>query len=251
MNNNSDFQPYTPQLGIAGSSYQLQMGKVNKFWAVRLVKGRDVLSSKVFKVQSDPEEVPLSNQITGWILSVLAIPNLNTYQIQKTVGFIRQKAQNVMKEQELKRQSGGKDESRDAKLEKIPDNVQIKRPQVQGWVKEETTQAAPVSKEVAAQSLGLARSNETITGTSTGTVESIKSGNLHEIPKGEGFVPQPFASRKGGGVSAKISQSGEAISGGGNGSPKLDRLEIKLAALEKRVTKLEFENMELRDALNR
>ncbi len=250
MSSKNDFQPYTPQLGIAGSSYQLQMGKVNKFWAVRLVKGRDVLSSKIFKNQSDPEEIPLSNQITGWILSVLAIPNLNTYQIQKTVGFIRQKAQAVMEEQEAKRKSGGKDESRDAKLEKIPDDVQVKRPQVQGWVKEEEIKATPVSAEVVAQSPGLASSNQAISGTSSGVAASIKAGSLHEIPKGESFVPQPF-SYGAGGVSAKIVQGGEAISGGGVGSPKLDRLEIRLAALEKRVTKLEFENMELKDALNR
>ncbi|MHA1674512.1 MAG: hypothetical protein ACTSYI_12905 [Promethearchaeota archaeon] len=250
MSSKNDFQPYTPQLGIAGSSYQLQMGKVNKFWAVRLVKGRDVLSSKVFKNQSDPEEIPLSNQITGWILSVLAIPNLNTYQIQKTVGFIRQKAHTIMEEQKAKRESGGKDESREAKLEKIPDDVQVKRPQMQGWVKEETTKTAPVSAEVAAQSPGLASSNHAISGTSSGAAISIKAGSLHEIPKGEGFVPQPFSYGVGG-ASTKIAQAGEAISGGGVGSPKLDRLEIRLAALEKRVTKLEFENMELKDALNR
>ncbi|TFH29189.1 MAG: hypothetical protein E4G98_04275 [Promethearchaeota archaeon] len=248
MSNDSNFQPYTPQLGIVGSSYQLQMGKVNKFWAVRLVKGKDVLASKVFKDQPDPEELPLNNQITGWILSVLAIPNLNTYQIQKTVGFIRQKAQTVMEDQELKRQSGGKDESRDAKLEKVPDDVQVKRPQVQGWVKEEPTQVAPVSDEVVTQSPGLASSNQAITGYSTGTVESLKAQSLPEIPKGEGFVPQPFSYRARG-VSANIAQVGDGISGGG--TSKMNHMEIRLAALEKRVTKLEFENMELKDALNR
>ena len=96
--NQPDFIPFSSQLGIAGSSYMLQMGKVNGIWAIRLIKGSDVLDSKIFK--EDPD-MPNANRLTGWVLSVLQIPNINTYQIQKTIGFIRQQALRTSEEQTL------------------------------------------------------------------------------------------------------------------------------------------------------
>lgn len=251
MSDTSNFQPYTPQLGIAGSSYQLQMGKVNNYWAIRLVKGRDVLASKVFKDVPDPEELPLGNQITGWILSVLAIPNLNTYQIQKTVGFIRQKAQRTQEEQALKRQSGGKDEVKEAKLEKIADNVQVKRPQSQGWIKEEKSEEIKVSPEIASQSPGLVSSNEQITGKTTGAIESIKSKSLPEIPKGEGFVMQPFVYRRSGKSNRDAKYSEKSREEPLETSRHFGSIEARLAALEQKVAHLETENAELRAAINR
>ena len=102
MSEMKDFIPMTPQLGVAGSSYQLQLGRVSDYWAIRLVKGRDVLDSKVFKDSTG--DIPNANRLTGWVLSVLVIPNVNTYQIQKTIGFIRQKAVSNFEEQKLKKQ---------------------------------------------------------------------------------------------------------------------------------------------------
>ena len=123
MSENQDFQPLTPQLGIAGSSYQLQMGKVNGYWAIRLVKGKNVLASKVYK--ENPDEIPLGNHLTGWALSVIAIPNINPYQIQKTIGFIRQKAMRAIEDQKHAKKTAGKAESKSVTLDKVPDNVHI------------------------------------------------------------------------------------------------------------------------------
>ena len=132
-----DFTPFTPALGIAGSSYQIQLGKVNDFWAIRLVRGRgEVLASKVYN-DTQSKELPLTKHLTGWVLSVMTIPNINTYQVQKTIGFLRQKAERNLNDQKLAKKTAGKSESQEAKLEKIPKNVQIKRPQAKGYVKED------------------------------------------------------------------------------------------------------------------
>jgi len=179
-----DFQPLTPQLGIAGSSYQLQMGKVNGFWAIRLVKGKNVLASKVYK--ENPDEIPLGNHLTGWALSVIAIPNINPYQIQKTIGFIRQKAMRAIEDQKHAKKTAGKAESKSVTLDKVPDNVQIKRPQVSGWVKEDEKPSE--GKTTASElSSALAASNYSATGKTQGAA-SHRGGGLKAIPSGEGFV---------------------------------------------------------------
>lgn len=248
MSDINDFQPYTPQLGIVGSSYQLQMGKVNKYWAVRLVKGRDVLASKVFKDVPNPEKIPLGNQITGWILSVLAIPNLNTYQIQKTVGFIRQKAQQTMEDQEKMKQSAGKSESTETVLEKVPENVQIKRPQARGWVKEdESAKMEEIPEEIAEISPGLVQRNEEITGKSQGTLAHLRSKQLRMIPKGEGFEPKPFVFRQRGTATQGVAKAEFVLDK--KVVSELDLLKRQVQELEKRVSKLEYENAELRAKL--
>lgn len=232
----NDFRPYTPQLGIVGSSYQLQMGKINNFWTIRLVKGRDVLASKIFKDVPNPEEIPLGNQITGWILSVLAIPNLNTYQIQKTVGFIRQKALRTQEEQEKMRQSAGKSESMEKVLEKIPDDVQIKRPQARGWVKEDQQTQEVISEEIAELSPGLVQQNEELSGQSTGSLAHIRSKSLPKIPMGEGFTPKPFEYRKRietKSLNNKILLDKKTLS-------EIDKIKARLVVLEKRIEKLEL-----------
>lgn len=245
MSDASSFQPLTSQLGIAGSSYQLQMGRVNDFWAVRLIKGTNVLASNVFKDNPDPKEPPLGNHITGWILSVLAIPNLNTYQIQKTVGFIRQKAIRTWEEQQLLKKSAGKSEMTEVKLEHIAENVQIKRPQTQGWVKEEKAQEIQeIDPELAKASPGLVGSNTSISGTVSEAVYAIKSKNLPEIPKGEGFTMQSFVYRRksGGNVTTPVSVTS---------NPDLRDIIVRISRLEQRMANIERENAELRASLNR
>ena len=43
------FIPLTSELGVPGTSYRIQLGDINEKWAVRLIKGRDVIDSYVFK----------------------------------------------------------------------------------------------------------------------------------------------------------------------------------------------------------
>lgn len=137
------FIPLSNQLGITGSSYRIQLGKVNNKWATRLAKGKEVLDSKVFE---DTEEPPNANKIVGWVLQVLVIPNINPYQIAKSVGFIRQEALRRSKEMQKKPAVSIK-EAKEAKLDEIPEDAKARlkaREKKPGWVKEET--ATPVEK---------------------------------------------------------------------------------------------------------
>jgi len=227
-----DFQPLTPQLGIAGSSYQLQMGKVNGFWAIRLVKGKNVLASKVYK---ESDELPLGNHLTGWALSVIAIPNINPYQIQKTIGFIRQKAMRAIEDQKHAKKTAGKAESKSVTLDKVPEDVQIKRPQASGWVKEDEQ---PSQGKTTATDLSpaLAASNYTATGKSQGA-SNHRGGDLKVIPAGEGFVPSPKKSEVKTGHQQGVS------------SNELQGILKRVERLEHTVSDLETDNMELRKEL--
>lgn len=184
----NDFVPFTPALGITGSSYQLQLGRVNEYWAIRLVKGKDILASKVYNDVQDPDEIPLGRLLTGWVLSVLAIPNINTYQIQKVIGFLRQKGTQNFENQKDIRQSAGKSERTDVKLEKVPENVQVKRHRAAGWVKEETQELSQAEAQAVAKvSPALAASN--VSSISRGqSSATIKTRKLPEIPRGDGFT---------------------------------------------------------------
>ncbi len=228
-----DFQPLTPQLGIAGSSYQLQMGKVNGFWAIRLVKGSNVLASKVYK--ENPDEIPLGNHLTGWALSVIAIPNINPYQIQKTIGFIRQKAMRAIEDQKHAKKTAGKAEVKSVTLDKVPENVQIKRPQASGWVKEDEQ---PSKGKTAAVGLSpaLAASNYTATEKTQGA-SNHRGGNLKVIPSGEGFVRS---------VKKTAVKTGQQQ---GVSSAELQGILKRVERLEHTVNDLEADNMELRKEL--
>jgi hypothetical protein len=90
--------------------------------AVRLVKGNEVLDSKVFEETGDP---PNANAIVGWILQVIAIPNVNPYQIAKSVGFVRQEAQR--RAEDLKKKPAvSLQEAKEVKLEQLPEDAQMK-----------------------------------------------------------------------------------------------------------------------------
>jgi len=71
------FEPLTSQLGISGTSYRLQLGFINEKWASRLLKGKDVLDSKVYELD-EGQKVPNSNFIVGWCLQTLVLPNPNS-----------------------------------------------------------------------------------------------------------------------------------------------------------------------------
>jgi hypothetical protein len=255
-----DFIPLSAQLGIAGSSYMLQMGKVSNFWAIRLVKGPDVLDSKVFK--DTGQEMPNANVLTGWVLSVLTIPNINTYQIQKTIGFIRQQSLRTLDEQQAKKKEQGKAESASVSLETVADR-DIKRPKPVGWVKDE--QPVQEQKTISAEmSPALTASNQQATGknspspnpteavptkessptpTNLASVSpssspipsnpSPSSRVLPPIPRGDDFVPTESVKN------VPVEPQKVVIS---NKSPSM---ESRLDALEARVLQLEKENKSL------
>ncbi len=127
------FEPLTSHLGIAGTSYRIQLGLINEKWASRILKGRDIIDSYVFKEEDTAGGLPNSNLIVGWVLRTVAIPNINPHQIMKTTQALVKQA--VQKKEEKKMVPAVSD-SRDVELEKVPEN-ELKRPTTKGWVREE------------------------------------------------------------------------------------------------------------------
>jgi RNA polymerase subunit RPABC4/transcription elongation factor Spt4 len=82
--NPDNFVPYSSPMGIPGSSYMAQVGKVGDLWALRLVKGKDVLEMGTFDELN-------GNKMIAFIIQSVAIPMINPYQISQSVkALIRQ-----------------------------------------------------------------------------------------------------------------------------------------------------------------
>ncbi|GAB4318173.1 MAG: hypothetical protein Kow0069_21230 [Promethearchaeota archaeon] len=133
-----EFIPYTSQLGIAGTSYRVQLGKINDKWASRLLKGKDVIDSFVYPPEGEGDDLPNANRIVGWILKVCAIPMINPYQISKTVQFLRNEA---IRNKDKPRVTASVEEAKKVQLEKVPEHEKKRIPDM-GWVKEDQPAAA-------------------------------------------------------------------------------------------------------------
>ena len=127
------FSPLTGQLGIPGTSYRLQLGTINEKWAVRLLRGKDVLDSYVFKDEDSSGGFPNQNLIVGYVLRTVAIPNINPHQVMKTTQALVKQAMQRKEERKIKAPLS---EMKEIELEKVPES-EIKRPKPQGWVKTE------------------------------------------------------------------------------------------------------------------
>ncbi len=126
-----DFEPLTSQLGIAGTSYRLQLGLINEKWASRLMKGQSVIDSYIYDDVEDDR--PNGNRIVGWVLKTVAIPNINPHQVMKTTQFLLKEAAT---NKEKRKVVAPIEEAKEVELEKVPED-QLKRPKAAGWVKEE------------------------------------------------------------------------------------------------------------------
>ena len=135
------FEPLTSQLGISGTSYRLQLGEINDKWASRLLKGQDVLDSKVYDLE-EGQALPNQNYIVGWVLQTLVLPNINPHQIMKTVQALVKQA---VQTKEKKKVMPAAAEAKEVELEKVPEE-ELRRPKATGWVKEEGA-ASPVQME--------------------------------------------------------------------------------------------------------
>ncbi|MFX1393604.1 MAG: zinc ribbon domain-containing protein [Promethearchaeota archaeon] len=130
------FIPLTSQLGIAGTSYRLQLGLINKKWASRILKGKEVLDSYVYKDTelTVDKEYPNQNYVVGWVLRTVMLPNINPHQIMKTTQALIKQA--IQKKQE-KKVVAPVAETKKVELETVPES-EIKRPSKgPGWVKQE------------------------------------------------------------------------------------------------------------------
>ena len=127
------FSPLSGELGIPGTSYRLQLGLINEKWAVRLLKGKNVLDSYVFKDEDSSGGFPNQNLIVGYVLRTVAIPNINPHQVMKTTQALVKQA---VKRKEERKVMAPVSETKEIALEKVPDS-ELRRPKTQGWVKEE------------------------------------------------------------------------------------------------------------------
>ncbi|MHA2397684.1 MAG: hypothetical protein ACXADU_02180 [Promethearchaeota archaeon] len=59
------FIPLTSELGVPGTSYRIQLGLINDKWASRLLKGRDVIESYVYKDEDVEGGFPNQNCSTN------------------------------------------------------------------------------------------------------------------------------------------------------------------------------------------
>ncbi len=129
------FEPLTSQLGVPGTSYRLQLGLINEKWAVRMLKGKEIIDSYVFKDEDVEGDFPNQNLIVGWVLRTVAIPNINPHQVMKTTQALTKQA---VQKRAQKKEVIPLSEVKEADLDKVPES-ELKRPQVQGWVKQDRT----------------------------------------------------------------------------------------------------------------
>ena len=129
------FIPLSGELGIAGTSYRLQLGLINNKWASRMLKGKDILDSYVYKDAEISEgDIPNSNYVVGWVLRTITLPNINPYGIMKTVQALIKQATSRKQDKKVIAPVA---ETKKVELAKVPES-EIKRPfSGPGWVKEE------------------------------------------------------------------------------------------------------------------
>ncbi len=181
------FIPLTGELGIPGTSYRIQLGLINEKWASRLLKGRNVIDSYVYKDEDTAGGFPNQNLIVGWVLRTVAIPNINPHQVMKTTQALVKQA---IKRKEERKAMVPISETKDVELEKVPES-ELKRPQIQGWVKTENTKSQQELDEERRQAFRETVAAKKARGqSSTSTATTLKtSRQLPSIPKeGEGEV---------------------------------------------------------------
>ncbi len=174
------FIPLTSQLGVPGTSYRLQLGLINEKWAVRMLKGKDLIDSYIFKDEDVEGDFPNQNIIVGWVLRTVAIPNINPHQVMKTTQALVKQA---LQKREEKKVVAPISETKEVELEKVPES-ELKRVKAQGWVKQEgmkTQEELEEERRRAFKERVIAKKEEEpFVPTSTTTIKTTR--NLPSIP---------------------------------------------------------------------
>ncbi|GAH53168.1 unnamed protein product [marine sediment metagenome] len=123
------FEPLSSQLGIPGTSYRLQLGLINEKWAVRMLKGKNILDSYVFKDEDVEGDFPNQNLIVGWVLRTVAIPNINPHQVMKTTQALTKQA---VKKKAQKKEVVPLSDTKEVELDKVPES-ELKRQEYQKY----------------------------------------------------------------------------------------------------------------------
>ena len=77
------FVPKTSILGVYGTSYGIQLGIISNQLGLRVFRGKEVILFNKFEKKDIN-----ANHLTAWIMSNLAIPNINAYQVLRTVRYL-------------------------------------------------------------------------------------------------------------------------------------------------------------------
>lgn len=175
------FEPLTSQLGVPGTSYRLQLGLINEKWAVRMLKGQDIIDSYVFKDEDVEGDFPNQNLIVGWVLRTVAIPNINPHQVMKTTQALVKQA---LKKREDRKVVAPISETKEIELERVPES-ELKRPKVQGWVKTEGTKTQEELEEERRQAFKeRVRARQDVPTSSASSATTLKTKRqLPSIPK--------------------------------------------------------------------
>lgn len=124
------FEPLTTQLGIAGTSFKLQIGLINERWAVNLLKGKKTIDTKIFDENDLVENFPNPDLIVNWALGAIPIPHISPFNIKRTVLFLMREAKI---NRDKKKIIAPIKEARKIKLEHVP-NSEIKIHKISGRV---------------------------------------------------------------------------------------------------------------------
>lgn len=172
------FEPLTSQLGVPGTSYRLQLGLINEKWAVRLLKGKNVIDSYVFRDEDVQGDFPNQNLIVGWVLRTVAIPNINPHQVMKTTQALVKQA---IQKKEQRKIVAPISETKEVELETVPES-ELKRSKAQGWVKTEGMKSQGELEEERRQAFkATVAARKAEAQTSASTLKT--SRNLPSIPK--------------------------------------------------------------------
>jgi len=108
------YVPLSPQLGISGTSYRIELGLLNDKWAFRLLKGKDIIDISVFKDKDlSTYGIPNQNLIVRWVLRTLAIPNIKPRQIMKPVRILTNQVIKNIIEKDLRKSSNRENDDDD------------------------------------------------------------------------------------------------------------------------------------------
>ena len=61
------------KLGIAGTSYRLQIGLINGKWSVCLLKGKSIINGLICKDEDIEGDFPNQDKIINWVLRTIVI----------------------------------------------------------------------------------------------------------------------------------------------------------------------------------
>lgn len=127
------FEPLTGLLGIAGTSYNLQIGLINGKWAVRLIKGKTIIEVLIYNDRDLVGDFPNQDVIINWVLKTVVIPNISPLYIKRTVQFLLKQAKD---NKDIKKIKAPIKEAMEIKLKEVPVS-KLKVIKKYGWVKEE------------------------------------------------------------------------------------------------------------------